>query len=130
MKRIKLLIISFAALLSLSSAMVPATVLADTPKSVVCQSLDSGADCNKTSNNSLDLNKVIKLVLNILSVVVGIAAVIMMVIGGMRYITSGGDSNNVSSAKNTIIYALVGLVIVAVAQLIVKFVLNSLGNGT
>ena len=48
----------------------------------------------------------------------------MIIYGGMRYITSGGDSGKITSAKNTIIYALIGLVVVALAQFIVKFVLN------
>lgn len=70
------------------------------------------------------LNNTIKTIINILSVLVGVIAVIMIVIGGFRYITSGGDSTKVSAAKNTILYALVGLVIVALAQIIVKFVLT------
>lgn len=70
------------------------------------------------------LSGIIKTVINILSVVVGVVAVIMIIFGGLKYITSGGDSSNVSSAKNTIIYAIVGLVIVALAQFIVRFVLE------
>ncbi len=48
----------------------------------------------------------------------------MIIINGLRFITSGGDSNAVSSAKKGILYAIVGLVIVALAQFIVRFVLN------
>jgi hypothetical protein len=48
----------------------------------------------------------------------------MIIYGGFRYITSGGDSGRVGNAKNTLIYAIIGLVIVALAQLIVHFVLN------
>jgi len=70
------------------------------------------------------LNDTIASVINLLSVLVGVAAVIMIIIGGFRYITSAGDSNKVTSAKNTIIYAIIGLIIVALAQLIVHFVLN------
>jgi len=70
------------------------------------------------------LNDTIASVINLLSVLVGVAAVIMIIIGGFRYITSAGDSTKVTSAKNTIIYAIIGLIIVALAQLIVHFVLN------
>jgi len=56
--------------------------------------------------------------------VVGIVSVIMIIYGGFKYISSGGDSGNVQSAKNTIIYAVIGLVVVAMAQFIVQFVLN------
>ncbi len=68
----------------------------------------------------------IKKVINFMSVLVAAIAVIMVIWGGFKYVTSGGDSNNVSSAKSTIIYALVGLVIVALAQFIVQFVLKNL----
>jgi len=52
----------------------------------------------------------------------------MIIIGGLRYITSGGDSNNVTGAKNTILYAIVGIVIVVAAQAIVSFILNRLST--
>ena len=71
-----------------------------------------------------ELNDLIAQVINIFSVIVGVVAVIMIIVGGFRYITSGGDSGNVTSAKNTILYAIVGLIIVALAQFIVKFVLS------
>ena len=49
----------------------------------------------------------------------------MIIIGGFRYIISSGDSGQITSAKNTILYAIVGLVIVLFAQLIVRFVIGS-----
>jgi uncharacterized membrane protein len=64
-------------------------------------------------------------VVNIFSIVVGVIAVIMVIYGGFRYIISGGDSGKVGNAKNTLIYAIVGLIIVALAQLIVHYVLNT-----
>lgn len=70
------------------------------------------------------LTKTVRTVVNIFSTIIGIAAVIMIMIGGFRYITSGGDSNSITSAKHTILYAIVGLIIVALAQVIVRFVLN------
>jgi type IV secretion system pilin len=70
------------------------------------------------------LNATIENIVNVLSVIVGIVAVVMIIIGGFRYITSGGDSGNVAGAKNTILYAIVGLIIVALAQVIVRFVLS------
>jgi hypothetical protein len=50
----------------------------------------------------------------------------MIIIGGLKYVTSNGDSNSISSAKNTIIYALIGIVVVAIAQSVVRFVLGKL----
>lgn len=85
-------------------------------------------DCSSTSNDpgtgNTDITDVITLIVNIFSIVVGFLAVIMIIWGGLRYITSGGDSGKITTAKNTIIYALIGLVIVALAQFIVRFVLS------
>ena len=72
--------------------------------------------------------EIIPLVINIFSIVVGVIAVIMIIVGGLKYITSSGDSGNVTSAKNTILYAVIGLVIVALAQVIVRFVLGEVGG--
>ncbi|MGC1176502.1 MAG: pilin [Candidatus Saccharimonadales bacterium] len=67
-------------------------------------------------------------IVNVFSVIVGIVAVLMIIYGGFRYITSGGDSGNVGNAKNTLIYAIVGLIIVALAQFLVHYVLNTVGS--
>jgi hypothetical protein len=76
---------------------------------------------------TLDNNGVSKLghkVVNLFSLIIGVIAIIMIIYGGFRYITSGGASERVGNAKNTLIYAIVGLIIVALAQVIVHFVLN------
>jgi len=94
--------------------------------------VNANGDCNSVSTNTAQsttkINTLIKDVINIFSIIVGVVSVIMIIIGGFRYITSGGDSGNVSSAKNTIIYAIIGLVIVALAQFIVQFVLNKVAQ--
>lgn len=74
------------------------------------------------------VNNIIRDIVNIFSLIVGIVSVIMIIYGGFRYVTSGGDSGNVTSAKNTIIYAIIGLVVVALAQFIVQFVLDKVTN--
>lgn len=85
----------------------------------------SGASCKKdVTTGTQGVNKIVTDIINIFSVIVGIVSVIMIIYGGFRYVTSGGDSGNVSSAKNTIIYAIIGLVVVALAQFIVQFVLD------
>ncbi len=84
----------------------------------------AGSSCSQpTVDAGNKLNNILTLVVNIFSLIVGVVAVIMIIVGGLRYITSGGESSNVSTAKNTIIYAVVGLVVVALAQFIVHFVL-------
>ena len=85
-----------------------------------------GGNCGTAgANGNTDLTSIASKIVNIFSIIVGIVAVIMIIYGGFRYITSGGDSGGVGSAKNTLIYAIVGLIIVALAQFIVHFVLNT-----
>lgn len=130
MKRIKAILMSLALLVGLSGAvLVPVTAHAATAKSEVCQALQSGSDCSKNNTGSVDVSSLVATIINIMSLIVGVAAVIMLIVAGIRYVTSGGDSNTISEAKNTIIYALVGLVVAALAQVLVKFVLQRVTTG-
>ena len=83
-----------------------------------------GEGCLNDQGGETGINRIIKNVINLFSLVVGAVSVIMIIYGGFKYITSGGNDGNVSGAKNTILYALIGLVIVALAQVIVRFVLS------
>lgn len=85
--------------------------------------MGSGDNCQTGSGEEGVVNAV-KKVVNWLSWFVGIVSVIMIIVGGFKYITSGGASDKVTGAKNTIIYAIIGLVIVALAQFIVRFVVS------
>lgn len=133
-KKLKSIFISIAAL---SLVTVPAFALApaafaDVTPVQINRSLCSGTNFNVSGSSTEcqagastdDLNSLLSKIITIFSAVVGVIAVLMIIVGGLRYITSGGDTSKVSAAKTTIIYALVGLVIVALAQLIVHFVLN------
>lgn len=85
--------------------------------------LGGGGSCSdNTAANSI--GETLTKVINILTIIVGIAAVVVIIINGLKFITSNGDSNSISSAKNGIIYALVGLIIVALSQAIVRFIIN------
>ncbi len=96
----------------------------DPAKQAACEGLGRDpAECTNTGSNT-QINNVVAAAVNILSWVVGVAAVVMIIIGGFKYITAGGDSNSISSAKSTITYAVIGLVIAALAQVMVQFVLN------
>ena len=59
---------------------------------------------------------------SILLFIIGAVAVIMLIIGGLRYVVSGGDASKVQDAKNTILYALVGIVVAILAYAAVNFV--------
>src|SRR5690606_7062620 len=92
----------------------------------LCQGVNLGdaggqGTCDENATGT-DVNGIVDLIVDTFSWIVGIISVIMIIYGGLRYITSGGDSSKVTSAKNTIVYAIIGLVIVALAQFIVNFV--------
>lgn len=127
MNKIKYFIIALA-LSSVSVLAVGPSALAatDANKQAACEAIGGGANC-ATPGDATDINNVVPVIINILSVIIGIVAVIMIIIAGLKYITSGGDSNKTASAKNTLIYALIGLVIVALAQFITNFVLDTVG---
>ncbi len=63
-------------------------------------------------------------ILGAFSLIAGTAAVVMIIYAGFRYIVSGGDEKGVKTAKNTMIYAIVGIVLVMIAQVIINFVLG------
>ena len=88
---------------------------------------NTGCDASVTGTGG-KVNTLLTNIINIFSAVVGAVAVIMLIVGGFRYITSGGASDKVGSAKNTLVYAIVGLIIVALAQLVVHFVLGQASN--
>ena len=69
---------------------------------------------------------VFKTITNTVLYIVGVLAVIMLIIGGIRYVVSGGDSKKVTDAKNTILYAIIGLIICFLAYAIVNFVIAAL----
>ncbi len=85
--------------------------------------LRSGNDC--PVNGQLGEDKVlgiIRQIINVASLLVGAICVIMIIFGGFRYMVSGGESSGVTSAKNTILYAVVGLIVVLLSQALVRFV--------
>ena len=82
--------------------------------------------CKGAAAQENSLYTLIKNIINLLLTLVGIIAVIMIIVGGIRYTTSGGSSSEIDTAKNTIIYAVVGLVIAIMAYAIVNFVLSML----
>lgn len=79
--------------------------------------------CSSTGD---DVGDLIANIISLLLLLIGIVSVIMIIIGGFRYITAQGDSGQLSTAKNTIMYAVVGLVVALAAYAIVAFVISSI----
>jgi len=86
----------------------------------------AGASGQDNSNAETTLETTITTALNIISAVAGIAAVAMIIVAGARFAGSAGNENAVKGAKSAIIYAIIGIVIVATAQIMVHFVINGL----
>ena len=121
---IRNVVLATAALLvlSFSTPAITTVAAASNPfKNSACNGLEQ-IDASGCRGGGTALNTTVRAILNILSVIVGVAAVIMIILSGLRYITSGGDASKVGAAKSSLIYALIGLVIVALAQVIVHFV--------
>lgn len=91
------------------------------PKDDVLDGVNLGGGSG--SDGTTEVQGLAESIISILSWIVGIVSVIMIIIGGFQFITSGGDAQKAAKGRQTILYAIVGLVIVAFAQIIVRFVL-------
>jgi len=138
----KIILVSLTSIVFAASALVPsfsveAAAAAAGPangcgSNNVAANIGSGANSTGNSqlcNNGKDLNSGVKnlasTVTTDFSIVVGAISVIMIIYAGFKYITSGGSNENTNSARNILMYAVIGLVIAVIAQLIVHLVINS-----
>jgi magnesium-transporting ATPase (P-type) len=80
---------------------------------------------NTNDGNTTDLNANITIIIDLLLFLIGAISVIMIIIGGIRYVTSNGDQGQLQSAKNTILYSVIGLVVAILAYAIVRFVVTT-----
>lgn len=95
-------------------------------------SVQSGADSARGTDQSTDLfgsTGIFRTITNVLLFILGAISVIMIIIGGLRYVVSGGNSTAVTAAKNTILYAIVGVIVALLAYAIINFVLGSFTSG-
>ncbi len=76
------------------------------PGSTLCTATQEGA-----TNPDDSMQKLIRNIINVLLTAVGVISIVMIIVGGMRYAISNGDSNQVSAAKNTVLYAVIGLIV-------------------
>ena len=102
--------------------LVPSGAYAASAIADQCQGVTDSAVC---ANQNTNANDVVKTVINVLLFIVGAVSVIMLIIGGLLYTTSAGDSGRVTLAKNTVTYAVVGLVISFLAFAIVNYVIKT-----
>ena len=99
----------------------------------VSAQINAGLNATNTGQGPTNLTGdggVFLTVVNVLLFIIGAISVIMLIYGGIRYTTSGGNANNVTAAKNTIMYAIIGLIVAIFAFAIVNWVVTAASNGT
>lgn len=124
--KIKMILISLGLVSTLG--LLPAVAVHADAATDACDGIklvDPTAKCDSADDGKAGFQKLIKKVINIFSIVIGAVSVIMIIFGGFRYIISGGDSSATKAAKDTIMYAVIGLFVVLFAQVIVIFVLSN-----
>ncbi len=129
---IRLTLLRFFALAALLTAvLLPAQALAayNPVGGINCRDgqIGDSAVCQTDEGNPVTGQQgVILRATRILAIIAGVAAVIVIVVAGISYITSNGDANTVAQAKNAIIFAVVGLVVITVSQGIISLVIRSI----
>lgn len=122
MKYLKQCILSLALVTGMGvAALAPAASVSAVEVFDQCDNLQANAVCDGQNDSATNM---IQVVINTALIVLGMVAVIVIVIGGIRYSTSGGNSTHVKEAKDTIIYAVVGLVVAIISYSIVNFVID------
>lgn len=129
MKKIKQVVLVLVALCGIATLplLAPVTVAAQASDQAACEGLGGTptADGGCTIQDEPDIETTIARIIQIMSAIAGIASVIMIIVAGFRFVTANGDANTVAAARRTMAYALIGVVIVAISQTIVWFVLRS-----
>ncbi|MCC7543579.1 hypothetical protein IT415_02625 [bacterium] len=115
--------LSKATAIGITLAALPTTLVRSAM--AACGPIDiyGGAECGNTGSG-LTVQSGVQATVNTLLFIVGVASVIVIIVGGLRYVLSGGDPKNTAAAKDTILYAAIGLVVSLLAYAIVNFVLD------
>ena len=96
------------------------------------EGITAGVSCAEGNDVPQELfggpDSIFTTIVNVLLFLIGAISVVMLIYGGIRYTTSGGNSANVTAAKNTILYAIIGLIIAFLAFAIVNWVLVAIAN--
>lgn len=122
MKQIKSLLLTFALLIGVVGFVAQPVSAINVFKDSCSGSNSSDAVCTEAGKGSKGASDLIQRLITTLLYIIGVISIIVIIIGGIKYVTSDGDSSKVSSAKNTILYAVIGLVVAMLAFAIVNFV--------
>ena len=128
MKKVTFLLLGFVVLSQLvaMAAMLPQSVFASSTDDACAklQLIDPGESCADDVQTAVTPLR--DKAICALAFIVGSVSVIAMIYGGLRFVISNGDQNAVKQSKDTILYAVVGLVVALLAQAIVSFVLSNI----
>jgi len=124
MGRLTRAIMSFVAVIGIGTLVFAAPAVGAVGLDEACADNPDASICQSSSNN--DFGAIMKVVINTLLFIVGAVSVIVVIIGGIMYTTSAGDSSGVTRAKNTILGAVIGLVVAFLGYAIVNFVVERL----
>lgn len=126
MKKFLLTIATLLSIGSMSAAFVAVPAFAAPPQQNACESIGGRYDAatGNCDTGGSSIQDILNTILTLFSIIVGIAAVIMIMVGGLKYITAAGDASKLTSARHTIVYAVVGLVVAGLAQFMVQFVIQ------
>lgn len=128
MKMYKGIILGFvaAAVLTLAVFSLPSLAFGEGgPQAAVDLARGNGVPTNLIEGDG----SLIRRIINFMLIGIAIVSVVMLIVGGFRYVVSGGQKGAIDSAKNTILYAIVGLLIALFAYAIIKFVMNMVLSG-
>ena len=122
MKRVKYVLMSLGLIASVGLAAVPNVAGAVDIWGTACSGDAANTALCKKDKSAQDY---VKIVVNTLLYVLGAVSVIVIVIAGVYYTTSGGDPSLVKRAKDTLLYAVIGLIVAVMAYAIVNFVVGA-----
>lgn len=136
MNKLKVLFISLLTMFSVAAlpvmvyAQADATTTPSSTKDALCQGVQfaSGASTCDDAGAAKTVPKVVNLAIRLFQLVIGIISVFTIIGAGLGYVTSGGDAAKTKSSRERILYAAVGLMIVVIAEVIVRFVLNRVAS--
>lgn len=124
-------IVGFAAVLAFAvvAFVTPSSVFAAECSDGASGGAAAGLDCSRGTNVPVNLfgdNSIFSTIVDVLLFVIGAVSVVMLIWGGIRYTTSAGNSTSVTAAKNTIMYAIIGLIIAFLAYAIIHWVVGAI----
>ncbi len=125
MKKVILVVLAMVGIIGVASWVQPVSAIT-CPAGSQNTEAPSLAECSipHQKDDEPDINSTIVNAINIITGIVGLLAVVVMILGGITFITSQGDAAKVAKAKHTVLYGVVGLVVALLAFAIVNFVMG------